>query len=86
MHLNTTPNPPPAKPCIRDMHELVHVVLTEPLLMLSPLEELARRLHEIAAQHPRFREEAPLVLAGEQRRRHRYSGALTVAHLHAEVA
>jgi hypothetical protein len=86
MHLNLTPDPPPAKPCMRDMHELVHVVLTEPLLMLSPLEELARRLHEVVAQHPRFREEAPLVLAGEQRRRHRFSGALTLARSHAEVA
>jgi hypothetical protein len=84
MHLNTTPNPPPAKPCIRDMHELVHVVLTEPLLMLAPLPELARRLHEVTAQHPRFREEAPLVLAGETARRRRYSGALAVSH--AEVA
>jgi hypothetical protein len=86
MHLNTTPNPPPAKPCMRDMHELVHVVITEPLLMLAPLPELARRLHEVVAKHPRFREEAPLVLAGEERRRRRYSGALTLAHSHAEVA
>jgi|GEM_PF-2271722 len=86
MHRNTTPNPPPAKPCIRDMHELVHVVLTEPLLMLSPLEELARRLHEIVAQQPRFQEEAPLVLAGEQHRRHRYSGTLAVRRPRAEVA
>ena len=86
MRLNTTPDPPPAKPCMRDMHELVHVVLTPQLLMLSPLEELARRLHEVVAQQPRFREEAPLVLAGEEHRRRRYSGALTVAHRHAEVA
>ena len=86
MRLNTTPDPLPAKPCMRDMHELVHVVITEPLLMLAPLPELARRLHEVVAQHPRFREEAPLVLAGEERRRRRYSGALTLAHSHAEVA
>jgi len=86
MHLNLTPDPPPAKPCIRDMHELVHVVLTEPLLMLAPLPELARRLHEVVAQHPRFREEAPLVLAGEQHRRHRFSGTLAVVRSHAEVA
>jgi hypothetical protein len=86
MHLNTTPNDPPRLPCWRDMHELVHVVLTPQLVMLSPLEELARRLHEIAAQHPRFREEVPLVLAGEQHRRHRFSGVLTVARSHAEVA
>jgi hypothetical protein len=84
MHLNTTPDPPPAKPCIRDMHELVHVVLTEPLLMLAPLPELARRLHEVVAEQPRFREEAPLVLAGEVRRRRRYGGELAVSH--AEVA
>lgn len=86
MHLNLTPDPPLAKPCIRDLHELVHVVLTPQLVMLSPLEELARRLHEVVAQHPRFREEAPLVLAGEQHRRHRYSGTLSVARSHAEVA
>jgi len=87
MHLNTTPNDdPPRLPCIRDLHELVHVVLSPQLVMLSPLEELARRLHEIAAQHPRFREEVPLVLLGEERRRHRFSGALTVARSHAEVA
>ena len=86
MKVNLTPDPPPAKPCIRDMHELVHVVLTPQLLMLSPLPELARRLHEVVAQQPRFREEAPLVLAGEEHRRRRYSGTLTVAHRHAEVA
>jgi hypothetical protein len=45
MHLNTTPDDPPRLPCMRDLH----VVLTEPLLMLSPLEELAHRLHEVAA-------------------------------------
>lgn len=81
MHLNVTPDPPPAKPCMRDMHELVHVVLTPQLLMLSPLEELARRLHEVVAQQPRFREEAPLVLAGEERRRHRYGGELAVSYV-----
>ena len=84
MQVNLTPDPPPAKPCMRDMHELVHKVLTEPLLMLSPLEELARRLREVTALHPRFREEAPLVLAGEAARRRRYSGELAVSQ--AEVA
>ena len=78
MHLNATPAPPPAKPCIRDLHELLHDYLTPQLVMLTPLEELARRLHELTAQHPRFREEAPLVLVGEQRRRQRYSGELLV--------
>lgn len=51
------------------MHELIHVVLTEPLLLLAPLPELARCLHEVVAPQPRFREEAPLVLAEEHRRR-----------------
>lgn len=86
MHLNLTPNDPPRLPCWRDMHELLHVVLTPQLVMLAPLDELARRLHEIAAQQPRFREEVPLVLAGETHRRHRYSGALRVSRPHAEVA
>lgn len=86
MKVNLTPDPPPAKPCIRDMHELVHVVLTEPVLMLAPLPELARRLHEVTAQQPRFREEAPLVLAGETARRQRYSGALAVSASHPQVA
>lgn len=86
MHLNTTPAPPPAKPCMRDMNELIYVRLCPKLVKLSPLEELARHLHEIVADYPHLREEAPLVLQGEQRRRHRYSGALTVACSHAEVA
>ena len=86
MHLNITPDPPSAKPCMRDMHELVHVVLTEPLLMLAPLPELARRLHEVVAQHPRFREEAPLVLAGETHRRRRFSGGLAVSASRSQVA
>jgi hypothetical protein len=87
MHLNTTPDPPPAKPCIRDLHELLRDHLPPATVIKSlPLPELARRCHEIAAEHRRFREEVPLVLAGEERRRHRYSGALSVASSHAEVA
>ena len=78
MHLNTTPPEPPKLPCIRDLHELVHQHLTPQLVMLVPLKELRRRLHEIATEHPRFREETPLVLAGETRRRRRLSGELTV--------
>jgi hypothetical protein len=66
--------------------ELVHKVLTEPLLMRAPLEELARRLREVAAQRPRFREEASLVLALETSRRQRYSSALSLSYSRAEVA
>ena len=87
MHLNTTPDPPLAKPCLRDLHELLRDHLPPaPVIKVTPLPELTRRCHEIVAEHPRFREEAPLVLASEIHRRHRYSGALTVAHSHAEVA
>lgn len=39
MLVSTTP---PAKPCMR---ELVYMRLCPQLVMLSPLEELARRLH-----------------------------------------
>ena len=63
MRLNITSAP--AKPCMRD---LVHVVLA-PQLLLSPLEKLAYRLLEVVAQQPRFREKAPLVLAGQEHRR-----------------
>jgi hypothetical protein len=86
MRLNTTPDPLPALPCIRDLAELLRDHLPPVLVKLTPLPELARRCHEIAAQYPRFQEEVPLVLAGETRRRRRYSGTLTVAHSHAEVA
>ena len=78
MYLNTTPPEPPRKPCIRDLHELLHQHLCPKLVMLTPLAELERRLHEIAAQHPRFQEETPLVLAGEAHRRRRLGGELTV--------
>jgi hypothetical protein len=73
MHLNTTPDPPPAKPCIRDMAELLRDHLPPaPVLKALPLAELARRCHEIAAEHQRFREETPLVLKGETARRQRF--------------
>ncbi len=62
----------------------MHELLTPQWMMLTPLDELVRRLHEITAQHLRFREEAPLVLSGEAR--HRFSGGLVVARPHAEVA
>ncbi|MVN77821.1 hypothetical protein GO988_15930 [Hymenobacter sp. HMF4947] len=86
MHLNTTPAPPAGMPCIRDLHELLRDHLPPQLVMLTPLQELERRLHEIAAQHPRFREETPLVLAGEIKRRYRYSRFLEGAATHVQVA
>ena len=87
MHLNTTPASPPAKPCIRDMHELLRDHLPAPLVKLTPLKQLRRRLQEITAEHPRFREEAPLVLLGEERRRQRLAGVLVaVSAAHSQVA
>ena len=81
MQVNTTPDDPLRLPCIRDMAELLRDHLPPPaVIKVTPLPELARRCHEIAAEHLRFREEAPLVLAGEMRRRHRYSGELAVSH------
>lgn len=82
MHLNTTPDEPPRLPCIRDMHELLRDHLPAPLVKLAPLPELARRCREIAAEHPRFREEVPLVLSIEERRREHFSGTLELVTTH----
>ncbi len=74
MYLNKAPDEPPRRPCIRDYADLLRDHLPEPLVKLTSLPELERRCHEIVAEHPRFREEAPLLLAGEQRRRRRFAG------------
>ena len=75
MHINYTPAEPAGKPCIRDMHELLRDHLPPAVVLKAlPLEELERRCHEVAAEHQRFREEAPLVLQGEASRRHRLRG------------
>lgn len=79
MLINRASDPAPAKPCIRDLHELLRDHLPAPLIKLTPLKELRRRCHEIVAEHPRFREEVPLVLVGEQQRRERLAGRLVVA-------
>ena len=87
MHLNTTPPPPPGKPCWRDMHELLRDFLPEPLIKLTSLKQLRRRCRELAATHPRFREELPLVLVGEERRRRQLVGGLRVSVVnHSQVA
>ena len=70
MHLNTDPVLPARKPCLRDLAQLTATLLPPPLVMLAPLPELERRCQEIDATHPHFREETPLVLAYERRRRH----------------
>lgn len=74
MHLNTdavAPAPPePRKPCLRDLHELVTKHLpAEAVVKVTPLKQLKRRLREIDAEHPHLREETPLVMVHETRRR-----------------
>lgn len=79
MHINLTPDDPPRLPSIRDFHELLHQHLPPPLILkVTPIPELERRLDEIVLEHPHLREEAPLVLVGERRRRDRLSGQMKV--------
>lgn len=79
MHLNTDPDLPERKPCLRDLATLVATLLPPALVMLVPLPELERRAHEIDATHPHYREETPLVVQWERRRRQRLSGQLQVS-------
>lgn len=86
MHLNTDPVQPARKPCIRDFHQLTTTLLPPALVMLVPLDELARRTQEINATHPQYQEETPLVLAWETQRRQRLSGRLAVTVNQFQVA
>jgi hypothetical protein len=61
-------------------------LLPATLVPLLPLKELKRRAHEINVTHPQYREETPLVLAYEQRRRQRLSGLLEVSVNQMQVA
>ncbi|SHL86980.1 hypothetical protein [Hymenobacter psychrotolerans] len=80
MYLNTDSTLEPARrPCLRDLATLTATLLPPALVMLAPLAELERRCHEINATHPRYREETPLVLAYEHRRRDQFSGVLRLA-------
>lgn len=79
MYLNTDPAPAPRKPCLRDLATLTATLLPPALVMLVPLPELERRAHEIDATHPHYREETPLVVQWERRRRQRLSGQLHVS-------
>ena len=74
MHLNTDPLAPAKLPCIRDYHELATIHMPDQLIRLVPLEELERFGQELVADQPRFREEVPVRIAGEARRRARYRG------------
>lgn len=86
MHLNTDPVEPARKPCLRDLHRLTTTLLTPALVALVPLKQLKRRIQEINATHPQYREETPLVLAYETQRRERLSGRLEVSINQCQVA
>ncbi|MBO3270783.1 hypothetical protein [Hymenobacter defluvii] len=86
MHLNTDPQAPAKRPCLRDLATLTATLLPPALVMLAPLPELERRCREIDTTHPQYREETPLVLAYEHRRRGQLSGQLRVAHRQEDVA
>jgi hypothetical protein len=81
MHLNTAPPAPARLPNMLELAQLTSPtgLLPATLVPLLPLQELKRRAHEINATHPQYREETPLVLAWEQRRRERLSGQLEVS-------
>ncbi|MBC6698900.1 hypothetical protein [Hymenobacter sp. BT190] len=79
MHLNTDPPQPARRPCLRDLATLTTTLLPPAVVMLVPLAELERRCHEINVTNPRYREETPLVLSYEYRRRDQLSGALRLA-------
>jgi hypothetical protein len=81
MHVNTTPPAPARKPCWRDYAQLTATLLPDALVQLVPLKQLKRRIREINATHPQYREETPLVLHYEVQRRQRLSGRLRLSAL-----
>ena len=81
MHLNATPPAPARKPCLRDLAQLTSPtgLLPAAVVPLLPLKQLKRRAAEIAATHPQYREELPLVLAYEAKRRRRFTSGLVLS-------
>ena len=81
MHLNNTPPAPARKPNLLELAQLTSPtgLLPAILVPLLPLKELRRRATEIEATHPQYREELPLVLAYETRRRQRFTQGLVVS-------
>ena len=79
MHLNTTPPAPARKPNILELAQLTATLLPAALVQLVPLKQLKRRIREINATHPQYREETPLVLAYETKRRRRLAPGLRVS-------
>ena len=88
MHLNVSPPEPMRKPCWRDLACLTSPtgLLPAAVVPLLPLKQLKRRIREINCTHPQYREETPVVLAHETRRRRQLNGELRVSHTSAQVA
>lgn len=79
MFVNHTPPAPAGEPDPQELAELEATFLPPVLVMLVPEADLQRRCHEINLEHPRFREETPVVLRREYARRRRLSAGLHVA-------
>jgi hypothetical protein len=82
MHLNTdpaAPESPQRKPCIRDLAILKRDHMPDVLVKLVPMTELERRAQELERTHPQFKEELPIVLRGEARRRAIEAGQLLMS-------
>ena len=75
MQVNTTPvEAPLGKPSITDYAVLITSVIPESVFTLIPLSELERRCNEVARTQKRFREETPVLLAIETKRRAALAG------------
>lgn len=88
MHLNNDPQAKLGKPCLRDMATLVSPtgLLPAALVPLMSDERLSSRANEIGVTHPQYREELPVLVAYEMKRRRRLSGELEVAVNQFQVA
>jgi len=85
MQLNTTPPAPARLPNLLELDQLISPqgLLPKHIVPLLPLKQLKRRIREINATHPQYREETPLVLAYETTRRRRLAPGLRVSVNHA---
>jgi hypothetical protein len=88
MHRNDTPASPLGKPCLRDLAQLTSPtgLLPAALVPLMSPKQLKRRAHEIEVTHPQYREELPVLLAYEAKRRRQLSGVMQVSATQAQVA
>lgn len=65
---------------MRDMADLLnHLAPVAEVLKAVPMKHVRRRLREIVAEQPRFAEEAPLVVASEEKRRKYLATSMRIA-------